>query len=372
MRLFWIFLLFLLPGSSAIAAVFCVDNSTELQDALDAAAANGESDEIRIASGIYTPPGAVFSYFQEDPDDLTLSGGWFPFLSQPCAIQDRNPFLTTIDGLENKRLFGVTIVPGNHSTTLPNRFELINLSFVNGRQTLLSTAPVNFSDTMASASLLIDRVYFAGNRGFAGAALKAEGGATITVRNSVFRDNTAIEGNGAIFVRPSADSVGIYFLNNTVIDNPIDTAEPIACGGLCIAQPNGDNQDYRAFIANNVLWNNDLTDLRVHFSVISYFFHNVVKEDSIFPLDESNNRSVDPRLSPLPLDFTPLSNSPLVDAGLPEPEPAADPPFEQNWSLGTHDFDGGATGRSFGFSVDIGAVESSFTEGVFSDRFESP
>ncbi len=53
----------LVPSVSS-AATFCVDTNQEIQQALTTAAANGESDVVRIQSGNYTGMGgsAAFSY----------------------------------------------------------------------------------------------------------------------------------------------------------------------------------------------------------------------------------------------------------------------------------------------------------------------
>lgn len=54
-------LLLLLWTPMASGAIFCVETATELHNALDVAASNGESDIIRIVVGTYEAPEAGFT-----------------------------------------------------------------------------------------------------------------------------------------------------------------------------------------------------------------------------------------------------------------------------------------------------------------------
>ncbi|NBB91883.1 MAG: hypothetical protein GVY32_01795 [Gammaproteobacteria bacterium] len=359
---------------TATAAVFCVGSTAEFQAALDSAAGNGEPDEIRVKTGSYSlaAQGQPLIYVQQVPEDLVVSGGWSDFQTIQCLLQDGGPLDTSLNTSLEHELFRILVPTASAATGTPNRFEIRNLSFVGGTQSLLNSSAVLVYDLSDSADILIDRVFFGANSGFFGAALSLQGLSTVMIRNSVFHANEAIEDNGSILIGPGGESRGIYFLNNTVVNNQVDTPESGACGGLCIEEPDDGNSDYRALIANNVLWNNAYTDLRVGAAVVSFYFNSVVAEAVIDPEQQAGVIDTDPLLSQQFLDFTPTSTSPLIDAGLREPAPVPDPPFEQDWSLGTLDFYGGLIGRIHADGVDIGAVESPYSNTLFRDRFETP
>jgi hypothetical protein len=70
----------LIASHAGSAATFCVNETTEIQDALAVAESNGEDDVIRIKTGTYTytfPFVAGMFYYETQEDfDLTLQGGW--------------------------------------------------------------------------------------------------------------------------------------------------------------------------------------------------------------------------------------------------------------------------------------------------------
>ena len=90
------------------AAMFCVDNGTELRDAIGLAAVNDEDDEIRIVAGRiprpysyeyeydYNRPIWAYRPIASDLDKaLTISGGWEP--AGLCLQQVGQPADTVID-----------------------------------------------------------------------------------------------------------------------------------------------------------------------------------------------------------------------------------------------------------------------------------
>ena len=68
-------LLFLLLNVSleARSEDFCIDNATEIQDALFTAAANSEEDTIQIVKGIYY---GQFTFVSNTGNGITVRGGY--------------------------------------------------------------------------------------------------------------------------------------------------------------------------------------------------------------------------------------------------------------------------------------------------------
>lgn len=105
-----------LAASSAQATTFCVTTGTQLANALNTAASNGQNDEIRIPTGTLTgtsnPAGNPrWGYPVQASDEgssLTLSGGWSA--GNNCASQvSLDPTQTALDAQNAGRALDFTI-----------------------------------------------------------------------------------------------------------------------------------------------------------------------------------------------------------------------------------------------------------------------
>ncbi len=349
------------------AEVFCVSSAVEFQAALNAARNNGESDEIRLQDGVYTPPSAQgFSFGLQENASTTISGGWSNVGPSECVIQTQGPTVTSIDGGDTRQLFKVS---GALPETLGD-LTIKNLSFRNGLGPPDSSqGAVHLGLPANDGRILIDRVLFSSNTGISGAALTALGMARLTVRNSVFQFNDVTQNQGVINVALNRDDQRFYFVNNTVIDNVNSNGESTRCSGLWVSAVT-DNTSPDTLIANNIFWGNDAFDACMPARGDSYLLNNNIQDQYLSATVEIGNLSTNPLLAPQIIDYTPQPGSPMVNAGLNEPvQLLPDPDITEDWSHGNTDFDGGAFGRVVEGRVDIGAVESTFIDRIHCDRF---
>lgn len=365
---FCLFVLLLSPPLKA--AVLCASNSAELVTALQTAATNGEDDSIRLAPGEYVPQdqnGFVISLIQDD-QSIEISGGWTSVGPIPCASRSRNVRASRIVGNESLRLLRTTTAPGVTSGSI----TLTNLSFIDGiGSDFQNIGAVHLAFPPSSVEVLIDRVLFSGNTGYAGAALTSLGAQRLTIRNALFEANTVQTQQGSIFITLSGNDQRLIFVNNTVINNGHSGTIPVRCSGLWISTPvTGSSPDM--LIANSIFWDNDDFDACMPANGDSYLLHNNIQDLLGSPTVTSNNLSIEPMLSTVPMDITPVLGSAMINAGLTEPgPPGQNPPITEDWSYGTFDFNTFSTGRVIDNLVDIGAAESSFVDQIFCDAFDS-
>lgn len=338
----------------AQGAVFCATTSVGFQIALNNAAGNNEDDEIRLAVGTYTVLGASgFEYDVRptgDDRDLVISGGWSEFFGNPCGQQlsSDNAFSTLINGDDR---FRALMIDGKANSDITVR----NLWFANG---LAPTDVGNhfggglwvFPVTPSNAKVIIENCAFSGNEAAFGAGLAIVGGGETRVRNSLFVANHAVAAYAAY--AETSEPPGVYFTNNTVIDNTTDGNN---AGAAVFASGSGGQY----FVANNILWDNDGADIVLGGSTIgdTYFHNNDVADRLGSATVESGNLSVMPQFAGSLIDFTPAEGSPLINAGIRPPSVVpVPPPFHQNWSTGTLDMKGNTRVR--GGEIDIGAYEA--------------
>jgi len=376
-----IFLLLILP-LHASAALFCVGTTTEFRNALQTALNNGEDDQIRLRPGTYfSNEGLGFIADLEVDRSLSISGGWSDFNEIGCFTQFlSNPFDTVIDGEDQSS--GISVSASDSGSTAS--LVISNLSIVQAAAGSTIAGVRIAGQGGFAGEVLIDRVRFAGNNGSDGAAIWADGGNKVTIRNSVFQFNRTSGGGGTIRILLRAGDQGLYFINNTVIANGSDLTSPSgsATSGLNIDLMQSGDDIPQALVANNLFWNNDLADMFFSFSGgIKHVYNNNYQQLVGLVQNSADNLSLPPRLSPLLLDYTPEADSPLIDRGLPAPfmTPLIDRErlapalgggvFLLDWSYGSQDFLPGAPGRVNGERVDIGAVESPFVDRLFKDQF---
>lgn len=367
-RLLIIFLLNL--PLTALAETFCVGTTSEFRSALQTAFNNGEDDDIRLRPGTYlSSEGTGLIADLEVDRSLVISGGWSDFNGIGCFSQFlSNPFDTVIDGEDQSSGIAVSASDIGSTASLAIR----NLSIVQAAAGS-TTAGVRIAGQGGFAGeILIDRVRFAGNHGSDGAAIWADGGNKVTIRNSVFQFNRTAGGGGTISILLRAEDQGLYFINNTVISNGSDLTSPSgsATSGLSVSLMQSGDDIPQALVANNLFWDNDLADMFFSFSGgIKYVYNNNYQQLLGSVQNLADNLSLPPRLSPLLLDYTPEADSPLIDRGLPAPALRGGV-FLLDWSYGPQDFLPGFPGRVNGDRVDIGAVESPFVDRLFNDRFQ--
>lgn len=368
-----LFSLLALPVTPARAAVFCVTNSDELDQAMQTASTNGQDDEIRIRTGTYPAP--EFQAFVYDVDgsfDLKISGGWMPFGLSPCALTTAEPDATTLDGENLRPVMNIQAQSGDSG-----RVEIEELAIISALGSASGAGLRIYSLNGAySGEVLIDGVQFTGNVGpSSGSALKIVGGNKVTVRNSLFAFNRSNSGNGIASASMGPDDRGVYFINNTFTfsDHDVDPVGPTAASALQIELTDNGQSESRAFVANNLFWANAANDIWISPQGTSYVYNNNFSQPYTGGDVNADNLSVDPQLVQLGVDFTPAAGSPMIDQGRPEPTPPIPfpTPFSLDWSHGTVDFYRQVVPRVHGQGVDIGAAESPFLpDAMFSDRFE--
>lgn len=328
------------------AAEFCVTSSAELQSALTSAANNAQHDVIKIAEGSYLTPGSEFSYFGTNSWDLEISGGWSEFFGNPCGQQlTDNAFATALDGNQMNRVLRVRAF-GTSDITISN------LMLINGKVGdperggglhLYGAQNEHLGDT------LIERVAFVNNEAKFGGAISISGGNKMSLRNNLFVVNHSLVSNNVSIVQN--DTTGVFFTNNTVYANTTDTA---SSGGLRVYTSGTSG----ALVANNVLWDNDNSDLDMGGGGDKYLHNNDIGiRIGSTPISDEGNFSLPPRFEGGLFNFTPSAISPLVNAGripcfiCPIPVP-----FDDRWGVGDTDVLGNE--RVQDNAVDIGAYES--------------
>jgi len=219
----------------------------------------------------------------------------------------------------------------------------------------------------------INRVYFIGNDSNQNSALTITRANIATIKNSVFQYNESSGGFGTIQVNPAESSIGIYFFNNTVINNSHNIALPdhTHSAGLVVNITSENVDGYpKALIANNLFWNNDNKDIKLSDNGMVYFYNNNFQTLHGHPDFPANNMSEPPMLAPQILNFTPMPGSPLIDKGMNQSNNHLylGELFEDDWSYGSQDFDGFS--RVINGRVDIGAVESPPETPIFENSFE--
>lgn len=174
------------------AATYCVSTSTELQQALTAAAASTPDDEIRLRTGIYTAQ-QTFIYQSQNNGWMFLSGGWVTADGNNCGQQVGNAATTILDGAGQRQILSIAFIPPAPPASGP-RLGVYNLTLANGvGQGFQRGGGLNMSSTSDTyVEYWLDNLIVNNNSGhFAGGVeLYAQRG-LMRVVNSLFRDNSA-------------------------------------------------------------------------------------------------------------------------------------------------------------------------------------
>lgn len=355
-----IVLIFVLLGmmwlTESHAAEFCVTTTQELHDALAVADSNSEDDLIKIAAGNYS--GGF--YYNGDMDfDLTIRGGWTPFFDNPCFFAGNSAFETVLDGNNTERVMEIGFFGSSN-------VHVSHITFINGDSNPEHGGGLEIRTTNPNPTgrTLIENNVFINNKGGFVAALKANGGDRITVRNSLFVGNQATNSNQGSVVDLNNSSHGIYFNNNTVLNNTINGIVN-KVGVRLVANGSG------AFVANNILWNNDGADLRllrINETESMLFNNNIEEIVGVFD-NQANNYSIEPQFESGFLNFQPTLDSIEINrGGTPPPFIPVPTPFGFEWGLGDTDINGNA--RVQDGKVEIGAFEAAPEVPIFINGFE--
>jgi hypothetical protein len=215
------------------AAVFCVSNTTELQDALTTSQSNGEDDTIRSVQGTYI---GNFTYDSSEGYSVTLKGGY----TERCLERLINPSNTILDGNNTDRTLylknsnggditveGFTIKNGSAESAGGVRAEcdsgdiIITNNFITKNSTLSPSgnpAPgAGIWIYSISGNLIVDNNTITENSamGVGGGGCALSGSGSIDVNNNIITYNTAGDSGGGIYFM----SENITVANNTITGN---------------------------------------------------------------------------------------------------------------------------------------------------------
>jgi len=197
----FLFILFL--TDMAKADVFCVSNSSELQEALTTAASNGEDDVVKIVQKAYN---GNFIYFSDEDYGLTIEGGY----TEGCFSRVVDPANTVLDGGGSGTVLEL-------SSFAAVNFSIDGITLKNGMTGRGGGGLYAFADTITLTNNIIT-----GNSAAwgGGGDLHASFPGTITLTNNIITGNSAYHGGGVY-----ADNVdGIIALtSNTITGNSADS-----------------------------------------------------------------------------------------------------------------------------------------------------
>ena len=239
---FFLFLLLVLNPIFTFAAVFNVSTPFELRTALFTSESNGEIDFINIAPGIYNTGGVPFEYTAAFTENfgLTITGSGMAntILSAPnqSAVLIIDADAVLVDFSVNINIEDVSIQGGNS----------LLFSGLAGGLTILSN----------TGNVMVDSCNFEDNVGDTGGGAWVDTSGQVSVSDSIFDNNTAINSNGG-----GALLAGNFILLTNNLFNMNDTSVASFRGGglraLALAT-NGGGPANGTIIANgNDFTNND-------------------------------------------------------------------------------------------------------------------
>jgi hypothetical protein len=231
--------------------VFCVSSAAELQTALDNAAANGQSDLIKVVQGTYA---GSFVYDSTQGDSLALLGGY----NTGCTARVVNPLNTVLDGGGLGRVLYLNNSEGGDI-------------FVEGFTIQDGNAAGSGGGIYASSSAdsgLPGYIYIVNNI-LIGNTASGNGGGVLVVSFSmstnpsgiVFFENNAISLNtantgGGVFAHTYSNggiAGDITFTNNTVYGN--ESRDGFLAGGI-YASSEGLNESGKITVSDNIIKGN--------------------------------------------------------------------------------------------------------------------
>lgn len=356
----------------ASAAIYCVRNESELQQALNDAAASGNDDEIRIREGAYTAFSQSFRYTATTTGWLVISGGWTTVDGVDCVGQGRDASRTILEGAGQRSVLRITHLAAEGATRAPSVF-VQNLSLRNGRGDEAAFERGGALDVSGYSDhymeIRLDNLIVADSSGYFG------GGANLYVKNGVIRVlNSLFAGN-------RSETVATGHLTTTVVATEAGTSPAVTIanstfvGGRCPGQGSrgcgvsaGLPEGVRLDVVNSLFFDNEISDLNIEgMSVIglgngeAHADHSLIGTVSgNLPLDATNLLSGDPRfVDAANGDYRLRDDSPFINQGL-AAVPLTQPPL-------AHDL-GGSPRTRFG-AMDPGAYENQTWDFIFRDGF---
>ncbi len=311
----------LLAGAmKAKAATICVHDVGELGNAILTAEANGEDNEIRLATGNYLL-GSQINY-DSNGVSLALTGGW----NAACSQRTVNALNTVIDG--NNAHFVFFTTDGGALSLDGIRFDRIPIQEV------------------ASEATSIRHSMFTGSNGTDVMQINSSSG-TVVFESDVFdRRNVAIKSFDGTDSSPITWTVSnSVFLNAAIGTDNTFTRDGY---GLYFNEPGAAN-NLHIFIANNVLWGNAGGGIRVNSNPELLATHNhwqsLTNVDNIALVNGSGaNTGANPQLD---ANYQPIiPGSPVINSGT----------VNFPGGIGATDLGGGP--RLVGSAPDRGAYES--------------
>jgi len=333
-----------LASSPLLAATFCVTTPSQFQAALSAAAGNGAHDQVRVHIGNYDVSNVDLVY---DPpsgnSNLEISGGWVAFFENPCGIRLDDPWQTTLDGGDQGRILRIAVDDGQADVSVRQ------LVFMSGHVDPGLGGGLSIAyGADAVGTVVVERNVFLLNSADQAGALNIQGSSLQKITNNLFLLNEGA--SRAATYLTTTGLFGVSFTNNTVLSNTHSNAN----------QPTVSIAAGRAFMANNNFWDNDGYDASLGANGDRYAYNNNYQSLQLVGGEIlQDNLNVEPEYQSGLFNFTPVRNSPLVDAGH-EPEGTA--PL---WDLTELDLNSSL--RLVGAHVDIGAFEN---EMIFADGFD--
>lgn len=346
-------LILLLMTPMVFSKEYCITNSNQLQQAFEDASndLSSVSFHFKIAEGYYAAPSGGFVYKVYATNiwaDIKISGGWSGFFGNPCGQQFYNmPFKTVLDGKKLTRI--MTLQTGDGAN-----IDVSNLSFFNGylsSREELGGAGLLFRNHYHIGEIRVFNTLFYNNVAAQAAALYMPASGRAEITNSIFSNNySSIDAN---VILKQDDEHGIYFINNTAVNNESFELWDIPSG--VHIEVSGESQ---ALVANNLLWDNLSDDLWLTGNGFSYVMNNDYQSVIGSVGFSANNISQAPVFDPNAIWFSylPAANSPVVNQGLnPISVISNNTPFHEKWRLNSTDVVGQT--RILNGTVDVGASE---------------
>ena len=363
-------ILLLAQWTQGQAATFCVSTGVQLANALASAQSNGQSDEIKVTTGILRGTTQPFGnprwrYEPAASDEataLTLSGGWSA--GNNCASQTIGTLLSQLDAEWQGPVLDFVPLIASFSGQVTVR----NLTLARGRSFNdfgASGLRWTVTGTIATQLLVEDVIVTSGSssvQGVQSVRITQQGGGFIRFRNNVISNNSATgsSSGGAAEIRAISPAVG-FVSNNSIFANQgtSQVSFGLGLGGVITA-------------SNNAVANNTTTAAPPTFQVFSSdgsgitlrnnHFENMLFTGGTF--SEQGTTTGDPQWTGVGMVRLPNAVSPLRDSGVNNP----------SGGIASTDIEGNP--RIISNVVDRGASEAAANPGglpdlIFQNGFEN-
>jgi hypothetical protein len=359
----------LAAAPAAQALTYCVGTTQELRDALNAAAASGADDEIRVRTGFYSVASRL-TYNSPNGGWMFVLGGYFPANGNDCGGRTLSASATVLDGGGASPVMGIYFNPPQGVTPSGPRYGVDNLTLQNGVGTGFVRGGgldiAGFPDIYTE--LWLDNLIVRNNSGYFSGGINASvGRGLVRVLNSFFDGNrapTSAFGHLALNLTAAGVNVshGAIVANNTFVNGQCQGDGGRGCG-IHIGPCGGVNVQ----VSNNVFWNNQISDVNIEGCTIIGLGNGTVNmaynraptlSGGLAPTVSNAIAIVPDFVNPAAGNYTLPNNSPYLNAGL-GPIPL--------YSYNSYDVAGGRRLRNV--ALDLGAFENQ--DAMLSDGFEN-